>query len=404
MDHRLAPIAYALFSLTLFVPSLSLANPYQEFDRIIRTLEANGYNAEAADLELALARVPEAQFRAISEGLDLDHMASAFEVAMAVSGELMMLPQEMSARVASQVQGALVQSSTIHDYPHDLPGSSSTCPSYPGFDTSAPDYNAAWADSLIAVETVRVAYYILKAISVAASKVCDETVVVLGEGGNTAAACLPFAIASSVAKAVYGSALGAANIVGAEGRTKAYCNARIAGLYAKNSNERLVALKTDLDTAVTTLEGILAGDVVTIDGKIADVKTELDNFRLDVDFRLGKLQADMDTVLTILKGDGLSGHGGARWNDAYHSGGTGSERLTEVCNRAQDALDQAKIFYKVGVRAQTLISRGNKLISLENQPRKGFEACRTAYRLATDKAYRLSSGEDVKQVTCTVED
>ena len=68
--------------------------------------------------------------------------------------------------------------------------------------------------------------------------------------------------------------------------------------------------------------------------------------------------------------------------------------MAEACDLAQAALTYAKQTYQVGMRAQMLIDRGNKFISSETSPQlphEGFEACRTAYRLATDKSYKLKN-------------
>jgi hypothetical protein len=393
MTHRLTLIASAVFALTLFVPRVSLADPRTQLEGAVTLLADYGKFEEAAELQGAIDAIPDDQLQYIYGGLDWNGLLSGLDAALSAVADEQELAREMAAGKAASTS-------------LDSSGAGSTCdpnsswsPACPATTTSQCSQTPNLQDggdivdlangNLIGTQAVEGLMVLMKAarsITLAASRVCNQTAVVAGEGGNTSVACIPVDIIFALLEGGVESAKVVLDYNIVKNRVDWYCNGAVTGARVKATYQRLELLKE-----------IVEDDAAEIDGRIDEAREELQNdlrlFQNDVDLRLAELQASVNTVLTILKGNGLSRYGGARWTDAYYRDG-GAEKLAEACVLAQDALTHAKQTYQVGMRAQMLIDRGNKLISSETSPQlphEGFEACRTAYRLATDKSYKLNN-------------
>lgn len=402
MTHRLTLIASAVFALTLFVPRVSLADPRTQLEGAVTLFADYGKFEKAAELQDAIDAIPEDQLQYIYGNSDLNGLIYHLDAALSASADMKEMTREIEAR-RTAAQGRqpsqVVDKDPDPSWPSANPPQSSHCSSYPDLQPGDTIVNTEY-DLMITAGVVEGSQAILKSaktIWMGISRFCEqvEGAVVLGEGlvFNTSIACIPADIIFAVAELAVNAAEASLHTALIANRVNWYCNGAITGARVKANYGRLDSLKTIILDEFTGLEAQLSTDVDEIDGNIELVRGELADLKADVDLRLAELQADIDTVLTILKGNGLSRYGGARWNDAYYRDGD-AEKVVEACDLAQDALTYAKQTYQVGVRAQMLIDRGNKFISSETSPQlphEGFEACRTAYRLATDKSYKLNN-------------
>ena len=400
MTLRPLALLALLLPLLLIAPRVSLADPRTQLEGAVTLLADYGKFEKAAELQDAIDDIPEGQLQYIYGNSDLNGLIYHLDAALSASADMKEMAREIEARrtaARGRQPSQAVDKDPDPSWPSAEPpkGLRSHCSSYPSLQPGDTIVNTEY-ELMMTAGVVEGAQTILKSAKTVwqgISRACEqiEGAVVLGEGIviNWSLACIPSDIIFAAVELAVNAAEASLETALIDNRVNWYCNGAITGARVKANYGRLDGLKTTL----TGLEAQLGTDVDEIDGNIDLVRAELADLKADVDLRLAELQADMDTVLAILKGNGLSRYGGARWNDAYYRDGD-AEKVAEACDLAQAALTHAKQTYQVGVRAQMLIDRGNKFISSETSPQlphAGFEACRTAYRLATDKSYKLKN-------------
>jgi hypothetical protein len=122
-----------------------------------------------------------------------------------------------------------------------------------------------------------VAWQVLRAVIVAAEFVCLETVVILGEGGNGSAACIPLAIASDVAAIPYELA--------------DFCGGEEDSALAEGSYDRLEHIHTDLEN--------VKGDIIASIN--ANTQLIINNDNDNRDLIINNDNANRDIILTAMK-------------------------------------------------------------------------------------------------------
>jgi hypothetical protein len=405
MTLRPLALVALVLPLLLIVPRVSLADPRAQLEGAVALFADYGKFERAAELQDAIDAIPDDQLQYVYGNSDLNGLIDQLDAALSASADIKEMTREIEARRTaargrqpSQVVGKDPDPSDP-SWPSANPPQGKHCSSYPDLQPGDTISNTEW-DLAATSATVEGAQTILKGARDAwmgFARACEqvEGAIVLGEGAvfNLSLGCIPVDLIFTAVELLVNVAEASLKTGLIANRVNWYCNGAITGARVKANYGRLDGLKTIILDEFTGLEAQLDTDADEIDGNIELVRGELADLKADVDLRLAELQADMDTVLTILKGNGLSRYGGARWNDAYYRDGD-AEKVAEACDLAQGALTYAKQTYQVGMRAQMLIDRGNKFISSETSPQlphEGFEACRTAYRLATDKSYKLKN-------------
>ena len=146
--------------------------------------------------------------------------------------------------------------------PSRLSGGGGPGPSTPGF-PNAPDILAACDDiehdSAFTFGAL-VAFQVLRTVLAAAEFVCQEVIVILGEGGNTSLVCVPFAIAQDVAAIPHELA--------------DFCGGEEDSALLQGSYDRLDHIHTDLETA--------RADIINNDNTNRDLVIANDNTNRDL--------------------------------------------------------------------------------------------------------------------------
>ena len=146
--------------------------------------------------------------------------------------------------------------------PSRLAGGGAPGPSTPGF-PQAPDILAACDDiehdSAFTFGAL-VAFQVLRTVLAAAEFVCQEVIVILGEGGNTSLVCVPFAIAQDVAAIPYELA--------------DFCGGEEDSALLQGSYDRLDHIHSDLESA--------RADIITNDNTNRDLVIANDNTNRDL--------------------------------------------------------------------------------------------------------------------------
>jgi hypothetical protein len=207
----------------------------------------------------------------------------------------------------------------------------------PSFSASCPESNEVSYDDLLAG---RIALTVAKGVWAAASRACDEVIVAIGAGGNVALACI-------IADEILFAAEETFNFI-------ELCNDDIAGARADAVFARTAHLHDDLATHDAEIKALLA----TIGQKIDLLQGAVD--------LIAKTQLEQMAHLL----------GGARAGVMY------TDRLVELCDAAQEAIDDAiALSYGVSPSIQAKKDLGISLIATD--PKKAHDLCRDAYRKAT---------------------
>jgi hypothetical protein len=207
----------------------------------------------------------------------------------------------------------------------------------PSFSATCPESNEVSYDDLLAG---RIALTVAKGVWAAASRACDEVIVAIGVGGNVSLVCI-------IADELLYAAEETFNFI-------ELCNDDIAGARADAVFARTEHLHGDLETHDAEVKALIA----TIGAKIDLLQGAVD--------LLAKTQLEQMAVLL----------GGARAGVMY------TDRLVELCDAAQEAIDDATALnYVVNPTLQAKVNEGVALMATD--PKKAHDLCRDAYRVST---------------------
>lgn len=149
-------------------------------------------------------------------------------------------------------------------------------------------------DLLIAVDAIKASRESLEAAQIiwtGLSRACDETIVILGEGGNAALACIPVDIVLFAAELVVGTAEAVVEHIG-------FCDAAVDSAEIEGSYERtghihsdLNAHDTEIKAQVSTHDTEIKAQVLTHD---TDIKHQLLTHDTDIKLLLAGIKAVVD--------------------------------------------------------------------------------------------------------------
>ena len=169
--------------------------------------------------------------------------------------------------------------------------------------------NRSDADALLIAQDVtagaRVLLETAKGVWAGLSRGCDETIVILGEGGNVSLACIPADIVLAAAELAVGAAETVVEHID-------FCDAAVDAAEIEGSYERLGHLHTDLDdhvTALATHDTAISNQVATHDTDISnqlathdtEIKALLDNIQGTVNENQRLIKVGMSRQLEILR-------------------------------------------------------------------------------------------------------
>lgn len=311
MLRRLAllTIAGALFA----APGVASAGVRGDLDRLAESYASLGRTDAAARLRSAVAGFSDAE------------LEETFGPVAGQIDELVNLNVEIATHVGLAQSSAATESPRSAGFPE------------PSFSASCPESSEESYDDLLAG---RIALTVARGVWAAASRACDEVIVVIGAGGNGSLICII-----------------ADEILYAAEETFSFiemCNDDIAGARADAVFERTEHLHDDIATHDAEVKALIA----TIGNKIDLLQGAVD--------LLAKTQLEQMAVLL----------GGARAGVMY------TDRLVELCDAAQEAIDDANALnYVVNPTLQAKHDQGVALI--QTDPKQAHDLCRDAYRVAT---------------------
>ena len=364
-------IVTLLLTVALVAPSVATAGPREDAQALADAIAAFGYPAEAAEIETLLASMPDADVQALADVgineitaglysyLEAEQTAVTLGAAPATARPPLNGPSTAgTVRMRDQSTGL-----PDADY-HDL---FPLCPAPPESRNDFTAIIATHTSLLIAEKVVTVARHALEGAKFG----CLTTVVVLGVGGNPQSlVCTVLQVALAVTEVALEFARQALVIL--DRCDKGVDYAEIEGSY-----ERLGHLHGDLETHAADLlahDADIKSDVATHD---ADVKVLLD----EVLTRLTALEGDLALVKKSQLEIAMNKRLKIRPSVFYE------ERLDEVCEIAQEAIDDLPAVYLIAAQAQRRVDDGNAFKI--SDPKRAADECVTAYEFATRRSQSL---------------
>jgi hypothetical protein len=220
----------------------------------------------------------------------------------------------------------------------------------PNFSATCPESSEVSYDDLLAA---RIVLTVAQGVWTGLSRLCNQVAVAIGVGANTSSACIPADIILFAAEETF--------------EFIELCNDDIAGRRAD---------------AVLARTGHIHGDIEDVDGDLAahdaDIKLILATLEAKIDLLQGAVdllgKTQLEQMAHLL--------GGARAGVMY------TDRLVELCDAAQEAIDDATALnYVVSPSLQAKVTQGIALIA--SDPKAAHDLCRDAYKKSTRGSARL---------------
>ncbi len=293
-----------LSAILLLTFSVSVsAGPREDWQVLSDSISQSGNRQAAEKINEALSKLSDEEIQHIYGDTDLLKVADQFQLnsemtrmATTQYPELAPLYHAPSRDVDSDLP------ITIEDSKFNIGAASTGFPGAVGYPTTgwcpfSP--NRSDADALLIAQDVtagaRVLLETAKGIWAGLSRGCDETIVILGEGGNVSLACIPADIVLAAAELAVGAAETVVEHID-------FCDAAVDAAEIEGSYERLGHLHTDLDghvAALATHDTDIKSQVSTHD---TDIKLQVETHDTDIKLQVKTHDEDIKALLANIQG------------------------------------------------------------------------------------------------------
>jgi len=269
-----------IVTIMLGMSSAAWAGVREDWETVADAIASIGQEDAAARIREAVNALSDAELEGVYAGANLAGLAVSFEF----SGEAMYSADQ----AIREAQEKISPVAAFGNKSVGLPGAvgyptTPLCPFSP---------NRSNADALLvavdAIAAARVALDSAKTIWSGLSRACSETIVILGEGGNSELACIPVDIALFVAEAIVGSAESVVeNLI--------FCDNAVDSAEIEGSYERAGHIHSDLTDHDADIKAQL-------DVHDTDIKVQLDVHDTDIKVQLATHDADVKALLANIQG------------------------------------------------------------------------------------------------------
>jgi len=354
-------IVTMLLALVLVAPAVADAGPREDAQALADAIRAFGYPDEAAQIETLAASMSDAEAQALADTGIRDITAGIYEYLGA---------EEVAASLGAPIGGArpalgLRSDGTAMmrdrsaglpngDYPDTL--SCSDSPTRSNFQVVFGLHTAF----VVAKNVAKIAQHALEAGKYG----CLTVVVAIGVGGNPqTVACIILQIAFAVVDVALEVAFDAIALVDR-------CDSGIDAAEIEGAYERLGHLHTDLETHDTDIKS----DIMIHD---EDIKALL----ADIIMRLSRMEDTLNLVKKSQLEIAMNRRLKTRPSVFYE------ERLDELCDLAQEAVNDLPVVYLIAGQAQDLVDDG--VAFKITDPKRAADECVKAFELATKRSQTL---------------
>jgi hypothetical protein len=370
---RQSTILCVLAALTLALPARAAADAAatrQQMEELAGVIAELGQGDNAARLLGTLDTIPDDELEKVYGGTDLTPLIESLRqvgtkqarVQASITATRDRLDAARVASAANALRAPKLETNRILSAglpDASYPDEPEFCPNHSNLNPPLPRRNDP-KDVLRTTEDLNTAVQVLEEVEIVRSlaegiwkglsRLCDKDLVLVGFGGNLKIACIPVDIVFAAVEFVLAEAKWGIGIAQAN-----------------------VAMMNSCDAVVTTEE------LTATYERLEHVHADVEAYQADVDQRLGRMKKQSDLVLRVLLERDLQTDSGTRKDVDY------TTRLTDSCNAAQKAIDDAKMLgYTLNRRAQPTLDQGRLLIATD--PKGAYDLCRSAYRLATLKS------------------
>jgi hypothetical protein len=237
------PKRFVGFFAALALSTTAGAGIREDWQAVADAVASTGNITAAMQIEDAINAVPDDELERIYGGVDVTQLIEDFTA----SGNALRALDEATGRTPS-TRAIVAASAGFPDavYP--------TTPLCNGSTRSDSNVGAA---ALLGIQTARIALDSAKVIWSGLSRACDETLVVLGEGGNTSLACIPADIALFAAELGVGVAEDAFGVI-------SFCDGAVDAAEIEGSYDRLEHLHTDIVTLTDLVHVMMSRQLETM--------------------------------------------------------------------------------------------------------------------------------------------
>lgn len=264
-----------LIAAALALSSTASADLREDWQAIADAIASTGNEMAATKIEEAVNNLSDDVLERVYGNADLKTLADNFRISgKALDATDQALGEDISLKAMIARSAGLP----------DATGQPSTflCPFSP--DRSDGD---AMLIAVDAIQIARIALESAKVIWSGLSRACDETIVILGEGGNAALACIPADVVLFAAELVVGTAEGVVENLG-------FCDSEVDSAEIEGSYERLGHIHTDLSTHDIDIKA----QVETHD---TEIKSQLATHDADIKALLADIQGTVDENQRLIK-------------------------------------------------------------------------------------------------------
>lgn len=359
---NLMRIVTMLLAVVLVAPSVANAAPRDDAQDLADAIRAFGYPAEAAEIEALVAGMSDGEVQAMADTGIVDITAGLYEYMDAEQVAISFGAPIASERPALSVQSdglARTRDQSVGLPDGDYPGDPVPCPGSP----TRSDFNTVFAlhtAFVVAKDVAKIAQHALEAGKYG----CLTVVVGIGVGGNPQTPiCVALQIAFAIVDVALEVAFDAIDLVDR-------CDGGIDAAEIEGAYERLGHLHTDLETHDSDIKS----DISTHD---TDIKALL----ADIISRLARMEDTLNLVKKSQAEIAMNRRLKIRPSVFYE------ERLDEVCDLAQEAVDDLPVVYLIAGKAQQLVDDG--MAFKVTDPKRAADECIKAHELATKRSQTL---------------
>jgi hypothetical protein len=350
-----------LLAVALVAPGVAAAGPRDDAQGLADAIAAFGYPDRAAEIERLVATMSDAEAQALADTGIRDITAGIYKYLgaedVAISLGAPIGTERPPLNLQSNGTATMQDRSTglpDGDYPDTL-----SCPDSPtrsNFQTVFGLYTAF----VVAKDVAKIAQHALEAGKFG----CLTVVVAIGVGGNPqTVACIVLQIAFAVVDVALEVAFDAIALVDR-------CDGGIDAAEIEGAYERLAHLHTDLEDHDADIKLDLMTHDVDIKALLADIIQRL---------------ARMEDTLNLVKKSQLEIAMNRRLKtrpSVFYE-----ERLDELCDLAQEAVNDLPVVYLIAGQAQDLVDDG--VAFKLSDPKRAADECVKAFELATKRSQTL---------------
>ncbi len=358
---NLMRIVTMLLAVVLVAPSVANAGPRDDAQDLADAIRTFGYPAEAAEIEALVAGMSDGEVQTLADtgirGITagLYEFLDAEEVAVSLGAPMATERPSLSGQSSGVVR--MQDRSTglpVGDYPDTL--SCPTSPTRSNFQTVFALHTAF----VVAKDVAKIAQHALEAGKYG----CLTVVVGIGVGGNPQTPiCIALQIAFAIVDVALEVAFDAIDLVDR-------CDGGIDAAEIEGAYERLDHLHTDLGTHDTDIKDDILVHDTDIKALLADIIT-----------RLARMEGTLDLIKKSQAEIAMNRRLKIRPSVFYE------ERLDEICDLAQEAVDDLPVVYLIAGKAQNLVDDG--MAFKITDPKRAADECIKAHELATKRSQTL---------------